>query len=1164
MASDLFSPPLGLSARFDREVEQLLAQDPTQPAKHVFFEVWQRLKPEYEAMHQALNQHLSRQLEENSIRATLHGRVKKDDSISKSIDRRQEFHGKEYDNPGLIRNAIHDLIGFRIVVDYPSGLNQSYQLIKKRFSIEGVNTFSSDREVGVLWKPRFGAYEGRNFQVRMSPDKSNGELSAYYEVLFEVQVTSIAESLYNRLAHPLHYKKSSGTLSRQDEMIIDMSHGLSLCYWITIACMEEKLESDSETSSQKSPIPDTVRTIAGRDPEDTQVDMDGLADLTPELPVISGDRSLIGSKSGSSSMKRTAPTEDTISREQLLRLLFDLPRENRSDEDIWRDIRDRLGLDDGTYMKFLKSFTYDRMNERKNSIQQRHQNTFEWVFGNEKLSTQDRYGRAVKVPNLANWLEEDRDCLYWVSGKPGSGKSFFMKFIEKDERVIAAIQRWQPNCRIISHYLWKPGSNDQHSFKGVICSLLHQILQDEKAVALRLLRETSGLCHKNDASDWDVEDLKKLLFKVLDRAAHAYLVLIDGLDEMSRPHDGMSQLFSFLDDLAKLERVKVCISSRPETPFVNRFKSQPSLRMQDLTRNDIRKYTVDKLSQLDIEIDDEKFQKATDVISYRAEGVFIWVYIVLKEIQQDVDELDEGWDDILNRISKLPSDLMTLYRDMLSRVGFMDEKHVKRAALYFQYIQNMPRHIESNIATLSLAADETILESFTGPENVPCADEWVQLCEKAEKTLFRITAGLLEIRIHKYLLEIVPSEDKTNMMPWMAKEVHFIHRTAIDFLESVEGKHLFGAYAKTPKCMLNIYVKAQLARYSVVPDLSSGLRGVIEILPAEYDAEYSSCVSNDILSVIHACSVDKPNALIHPPHFVSCENFFITFISYRGFYKWAQDLIKVSGNYNLKASTYALFGACELSPSIGAWTAKCHLERCKAIIVMLKHVSRLLEHSTQDSSTRQGATKVIMWAWRTFLFCEASLATLKSIPGGHRQLITDILRLFIKLGVMHQVSQPKYLVEWNRIGMFKFISDKDWLESYTPVIYIETNDAWFLDLLTHGMPITQELREKRENAFIRILVARGARGPGKVEAEYFLINKYEVKPETAADSLKELDSISRLIDDKSDHLHTTSLGHFEGICAVLEKIGYDLPDINMVLVDCREFIYWSNPYKPRM
>ncbi|CAG1996108.1 unnamed protein product [Fusarium graminearum] len=142
----------------------------------------------------------------------------------------------------------------------------------------------------------------------MSPDEHNTGLSIYYEVLFEIQVTSIAGSLYNRLAHPLHYKKSSGTLSRQDEMIIDMSHGLSLCYWITVACMEETLEATSGISDQKSPLPPTVRSIALNDPQESMDNLDELVNITPDMPVIPGDRSLGRSKAGPSSLKRSAPS----------------------------------------------------------------------------------------------------------------------------------------------------------------------------------------------------------------------------------------------------------------------------------------------------------------------------------------------------------------------------------------------------------------------------------------------------------------------------------------------------------------------------------------------------------------------------------------------------------------------------------------------------------------------------------------------------------------------------------------------------------------------------------------------------------------------------------------------------------------------------------------
>jgi hypothetical protein len=47
--------------------------------------------------------------------------------------------------------------------------------------------------------------------------------------------------LYNKLAHPLLYKQQAGDISRRDEMVIDLSHGLSLCYSICLLYAQDKL-----------------------------------------------------------------------------------------------------------------------------------------------------------------------------------------------------------------------------------------------------------------------------------------------------------------------------------------------------------------------------------------------------------------------------------------------------------------------------------------------------------------------------------------------------------------------------------------------------------------------------------------------------------------------------------------------------------------------------------------------------------------------------------------------------------------------------------------------------------------------------------------------------------------------------------------------------------
>jgi hypothetical protein len=47
--------------------------------------------------------------------------------------------------------------------------------------------------------------------------------------------------------------------------------------------------------------------------------------------------------------------------------------------------------------------------------------------------------------------------------------------------------------------------------------------------------------------------------------------------------------------LATTYDVKMCLSSRPWQVFLDSFRDDPSLRLQDPTRGDSRKYVVDNL-----------------------------------------------------------------------------------------------------------------------------------------------------------------------------------------------------------------------------------------------------------------------------------------------------------------------------------------------------------------------------------------------------------------------------------------------------------------------------------------------------------------------------------------------------------------------------------------
>jgi hypothetical protein len=103
-------------------------------------------------------------------------------------------------------------------------------------------------------------------------------------------------------------------------------------------------------------------------------------------------------------------------------------------------------------------------------IETRAGHTFDWVYDKPSVA-------------LSKWLRRGQD-IFWISGKPGSGKSTLMKFIQNDSRTSELLHRWKSSARQISasfffHYR---GSVMQKSFEGLLRGVISQILLAEPSL----------------------------------------------------------------------------------------------------------------------------------------------------------------------------------------------------------------------------------------------------------------------------------------------------------------------------------------------------------------------------------------------------------------------------------------------------------------------------------------------------------------------------------------------------------------------------------------------------------------------------------------------------------------------------------------------------------
>jgi ATPase subunit of ABC transporter with duplicated ATPase domains len=106
------------------------------------------------------------------------------------------------------------------------------------------------------------------------------------------------------------------------------------------------------------------------------------------------------------------------------------------------------------WKQLLESLQFPTMTARKNRVAKAHEATFDWAFDD---SVDGRWH------SLAQWMKSD-ERIFWISGKPGSGKSTLMKFLVDNPRTKQHLASWNGKVKIVSFFLWNSGTLQQVAF----------------------------------------------------------------------------------------------------------------------------------------------------------------------------------------------------------------------------------------------------------------------------------------------------------------------------------------------------------------------------------------------------------------------------------------------------------------------------------------------------------------------------------------------------------------------------------------------------------------------------------------------------------------------------------------------------------------------------
>jgi hypothetical protein len=398
---------------------------------------------------------------------------------------------------------------------------------------------------------------------------------------------------------------------------------------------------------------------------------------------------------------------------------------------------------------FLRNLDFASRRYRYGDIPEAYTRTFEWILDPSKQTEQ---GENEQCCLLLQWLRHSNGT-FWLSGKAGSGKSTLMKYIVNHDETRKSLEAWAATKKLViaSHYFWNSGTIMQKSQQGLYRSLLYDFF---RACPEQIPRVCPGRWTATKISpaplrseNWSADELLEAIQSLirLSDSPIKYCIFIDGVDEYEGDHFELCQLFK---ELSCSPNIKCCMSSRPWNVFRDVFEANsiPKLSLHELTRRDILVYAQSRLDEHPrwsvAYFPKEQTESIINSITEKAQGVFLWVYLVARSLRDGLFDGDT-LRDLQRRLDSLPSDLESFFRHIIGQVGTLYHKKMAqlllttvnaRQSLRLDFYRRQEYEDEDSDYALNMPAEEVAVDD----------QEWIQ--QSCERRINARCGGLLEIR----------------------------------------------------------------------------------------------------------------------------------------------------------------------------------------------------------------------------------------------------------------------------------------------------------------------------------------------------------------------------------------------------------------------------------
>ncbi|KEF53506.1 uncharacterized protein A1O9_10481 [Exophiala aquamarina CBS 119918] len=275
--------------------------------------------------------------------------------------------------------------------------------------------------------------------------------------------------------------------------------------------------------------------------------------------------------------------------------------------------------------------------------------------------------------SFSTWLEKP-DPLYWISGKPASGKSTMMAYLATSRRTIEMLESGGRTFKILHFYFdYRAGDALGNNMLGMFRIFLYQIASSDDNVRHRLERISSEGRLKLDSQ----RHLFDATSEAFDECGKQLCIFIDGLDEFN---GDLCELLQTCRSMVDRMSIKLCVASRPDSRVAQILNVHETITIQDFNKASMRSYVDRKIlqrSETDLDISKRFSKQMVDDLVAKAQGVFLWFKFVVDEI---IKKFDQGRSDsqIYTLIRRMPVGMDAVYGRILGKIS---SSHRAEAAL---------------------------------------------------------------------------------------------------------------------------------------------------------------------------------------------------------------------------------------------------------------------------------------------------------------------------------------------------------------------------------------------------------------------------------------------------------------------------------------------------